>query len=157
MLREAVALMLDVPEESFDLRVLPAIGGDVDAILDNLAQAREAARLAERRLTAATRQAVDVLTSEHGLTVRDAGAVMGVSFQRVSQVMQQLMEVDDVEEELGEFGGGTFGNGAHLVSDAGTLAGSGAAIAQTHTRSGPGTRVVKAGRGDGRPKAARKR
>ncbi len=119
MVREAIALMLNVSENSFDVTILPSIGAEVDAVLENLAQARESAGLAEKCLTAATRQAVDVLTGKHGLTVRDAGIVMGVSFQRVAQVAAQLAELDDLEEELGEFGQGTFGNGASMATSAG--------------------------------------
>ena len=99
--REAIAVMLDVPEDSFDVGILPAFDTNVSAVLDNLDLARDEARLAEKRLTAATRQTVRVLTTQEGLTVRDAGVVMGVSFQRVSQVMRQVGEIDDQEEEPG--------------------------------------------------------
>jgi predicted RNase H-like HicB family nuclease len=112
MVREAIALMLDVPEDSFDVRILSAFDTKVTAVVENLELARDEARLAEKRLAAATRQTVRVLTTQEGLTVRDAGVVMGVSFQRVSQVMKQLGETDDLAEESGEFGESTFGNGA---------------------------------------------
>lgn len=85
MAREAIALMLDVAPESFDVVL------DVE-LIDRLAAAVEDAkaqrREAEERMRSASeamRQVADELKAE-GLPDRDVGRVLGVSYQRVAQL-----------------------------------------------------------------------
>lgn len=88
MAREVVSLLLDVTPESFDLDVQPAIPDEVRA---ELTRARDLQRQAERtQAEAATlvREAARKLRAQ-GLTVADVGAVLGVSFQRASQLLDQ--------------------------------------------------------------------
>lgn len=88
MAREVVSLLLEVASDSFDLDVRPAIPDKVRA---ELARARDLQRQAERtQAEAATlvRAAARELR-EQGLSVADVGTVLGVSFQRASQLLDQ--------------------------------------------------------------------
>jgi DNA-directed RNA polymerase specialized sigma subunit len=86
MAREVIALVLDVPEDDFDVVVVPELSEEHREALAELDRAKEQyaesmAALAERQ-----RKATLLLVKEAGLTVRDAATVLGVSFQRVSQL-----------------------------------------------------------------------
>jgi predicted RNase H-like HicB family nuclease len=86
MAREVIALVLDVPVDSFDVVVAPDLNEEHRDALAELDRAKEQyaesmAALAERQ-----RRVTLLLVGDAGLTVRDAATVLGVSFQRVSQL-----------------------------------------------------------------------
>jgi hypothetical protein len=81
MVREAIALMLEVPADSFEIELAPEIPREVSQAL----HARESLRSAEEAANSATESAVRWLV-EHGYTMRDAGRLLGLSAQRVSQI-----------------------------------------------------------------------
>jgi predicted RNase H-like HicB family nuclease len=81
MAREAIALMLDVAPDSFDVEVIPAVPAPVTKAV----KARANAQAAEQAAEQATQQAVLELLAD-GYTVRDAGALLGLSPQRISQI-----------------------------------------------------------------------
>lgn len=81
MARDAIAVMLDIDPASFHVRVEP----DVPVEVAEAVQARTALREAEARAEEATRRAAVALLRQ-GYSVRDAGRVLGVSHQRVSQI-----------------------------------------------------------------------
>jgi predicted RNase H-like HicB family nuclease len=81
MAREAVALMLDVAPDSFEIEVKPEVPSEVTVAR----QARTALRQAELSAEEATRSAAEALLRQ-GYTVRDAGELLGISPQRVSQI-----------------------------------------------------------------------
>ncbi|BCJ65939.1 type II toxin-antitoxin system HicB family antitoxin [Polymorphospora rubra] len=83
MAREAIALMLNVAPDSFELEVSPQLPPKVSHALVARRAAREADLVAER----ATAEAVSELLAD-GYTVRDAGRMLGISPQRVSQIAQ---------------------------------------------------------------------
>lgn len=83
MTREAIALMLDVAPDSFDVEVRPEVPDEVTAAL----HARQEAERAEEHANSVTRNAVTSLLAR-GLTVRDAGKLLNLSPQRVSQIAQ---------------------------------------------------------------------
>jgi predicted RNase H-like HicB family nuclease len=87
MAREVIALMLDVPEHSFDVTVQTDLAslGDLRASIDEARDAREAAELAQDRASTTMRHAVGEIRSS-GYTSRDAGMLLGVSNQRISQI-----------------------------------------------------------------------
>lgn len=87
MARDAIALLLDVPPDSFDVEVHPELPADVEAALAELDTARREASDAQAHLTASARQAAAALVNTLGVTVRDAGALLGVSHQRVDQLL----------------------------------------------------------------------
>ncbi|RIW40959.1 type II toxin-antitoxin system HicB family antitoxin [Micromonospora endophytica] len=81
MAREAIALMLDVDPHSFDIEVQP----DLPQEVARARKARSALRKAEESAEEATVTAARALLAE-GYTVRDVGALLGISPQRVSQL-----------------------------------------------------------------------
>jgi predicted RNase H-like HicB family nuclease len=83
MARDAIALMLDVPAESFAVDVHPELPPAAARAVEARRAAKEAAKEAEEGTT----QAVRVLLGE-GFTVRDIGAMLGLSPQRISQITQ---------------------------------------------------------------------
>jgi predicted RNase H-like HicB family nuclease len=87
MLREVIALMLEVPEDSFDVVVEPDLDslGDLRALIEASRLRRREATLAQEAASRTTRDAVNRLRAS-GLTSRDVGTLLGVSVQRVSQV-----------------------------------------------------------------------
>ena len=87
MAREAVALMLQVPEDSFDLTIEPDFAslGSLQATIEDALKAREASERAQDQASAAMRHAVGEIRSL-GYTSRDAGMLLGVSNQRISQI-----------------------------------------------------------------------
>ena len=88
MAREVVSLLLDVAPDSFDLDVRPAIPAEVRAELE---RARDLRRQAERTQAEAATLVRDVARKlrEQGLSVADVGTVLGVSFQRASQLLDR--------------------------------------------------------------------
>jgi hypothetical protein len=86
MAREVVTLMLDVPEESVAVVVVPHLPPDVVAVIGRYHQTRETATRATLEAADASRDAAKHL-EKMGLTVRDIGKVMGLSFQRVQQLL----------------------------------------------------------------------
>lgn len=86
-IREAIALMLDIEEDEFDLTIEPSLGYDEQRVLRELEVARFDAEAANVRLRNATQQAVLELTRT--LSQRDVGALLGVSFQRVHQIKDE--------------------------------------------------------------------
>ncbi|MGC4889199.1 type II toxin-antitoxin system HicB family antitoxin [Micromonospora sp. DT227] len=81
MAREAIALMLDVKPDSFDVEVQPEVPREVTRARKARIALREAEQSADKATVAAARTLLD-----KGYTVRDAGALLGISAQRVSQL-----------------------------------------------------------------------
>jgi predicted RNase H-like HicB family nuclease len=86
MTREAIALMLDVDPASIEVTVRPELPGVVTQAIERRKAAREADEAAEQ----ATATAVRSLISD-GYTVRDAGVLLGLSPQRISQIASRQM------------------------------------------------------------------
>ena len=78
--------MADVSPDAIEVDVIPILPeAEADLIESARTASQEAARAAERA-SRLSRQAVEQLRSE-GLTVRDVGGLLGVSPQRVSQLL----------------------------------------------------------------------
>ena len=86
MTREAIALMLDIDRASIEVTVRPELPGVVTQAIERRKAAREADEAAEQ----ATATAVRSLISD-GYTVRDAGVLLGLSPQRISQIASRQM------------------------------------------------------------------
>ena len=87
MIREAIALTLEIPEDSFDVVIELQMEslGDLRDPIDDALRARKAAEEAQQASTIAMRHAVRKLR-DSGYTARDAGILLGVSNQRISQI-----------------------------------------------------------------------
>ena len=93
MAREVIALMLHVSEDSFDITVEPdldSLGGVREAIEAALRE-RERANAAQDAASMAMRHAVSEVRAS-GYTSRDAGLLLGVSNQRISQIERQAAD-----------------------------------------------------------------
>jgi predicted RNase H-like HicB family nuclease len=84
MARDAIALMLDVPAESFAVEVRPELPPAAARAVEARRAAKDAAKEAEEGTTQAVRELLD-----DGFTVRDIGAMLGLSPQRISQITHQ--------------------------------------------------------------------
>lgn len=85
--RECISLLLDVPEDSFDVEVLPELP---NGLLEEVKAARdETRRAAEAQRAAAVRsRAVVKRLKEAGLSHADVGAVLNIKPARVSQLVK---------------------------------------------------------------------
>ena len=101
MARDAIAAMLDVDPGSFAIEIAPDFAPDVKDLLDNVHRARQALDEAQRTAAAVVQHAAMVLTRENGLSMRDAGRALGISHQRVSQILEENERLD---HDLGNFG-----------------------------------------------------
>lgn len=81
MAREVISLVLDVSEDSFDVRVTPELTRPQRAALNDLERAKANYADAAAEMTRRQREIAGLLVKENGLTVRDAAALLGVSFR----------------------------------------------------------------------------
>ena len=86
--REVVSLVHGVPRDAFDAQIRTELGGELAAIVDAACAERSEAARRMARAQELTEQAVDRLL-EAGLSMRDTGDLVGVSFQRVAQLSKQ--------------------------------------------------------------------
>lgn len=86
MVREVIALMLGVPEDSFAVVMEPRLSDGTDDAVGELRRRKSQADAAQKAAREAAVQAATALVGE-GLTIRDAGRVLGVSYQRVAQLL----------------------------------------------------------------------
>jgi predicted RNase H-like HicB family nuclease len=86
MARDAIAGVLDVDPGSFDIEVIIRMRPDWQAATEELAAVRAEAEAAEARASAKLREVAASLIAA-GLPTRDVGAVLGISHQRVSQLL----------------------------------------------------------------------
>lgn len=81
MARDAIALMLEVDRGGVEVTVEPEVPAPVADALAARRAAREAEHAAEQATAAAVKQLLD-----EGYTIRDAGRLLGLSPQRISQI-----------------------------------------------------------------------
>lgn len=94
MARDALALMLDVPQDSFDVEL--EIGDEhITRAVAAVKAARADAERAAEEAAGRTRDVLLTLVREEHLSFRDAGRLIGVSHQRVGQVLGEV--ADSVE------------------------------------------------------------
>jgi predicted RNase H-like HicB family nuclease len=90
--REVVAMMLDAPEDSFDLELEVTLDPRMEHVLEEAQSARDSVesgqRIAQEKLLAAAEQ-----LSSIGLSLRDIGSLLNVSFQRVAQILNAQRKV----------------------------------------------------------------
>jgi predicted RNase H-like HicB family nuclease len=85
--REAIALMLDVEPESVAVRVEPKLPDEVSALIAAVAAAHSVTENAQAKEREAAHEAARALVVDLGLPQRDAGKILGVTHQRVQQIL----------------------------------------------------------------------
>jgi predicted RNase H-like HicB family nuclease len=85
-MREAAALWFQTDNEQIQLIPHPVLPKTASRTVDQARQAREQARDADRFALEQTRKAAVALTSR-GISMRDAAAILGISHQRVHQLL----------------------------------------------------------------------
>jgi hypothetical protein len=88
VIKEAIAWVADVPEGSIEIEVIPQISADTREHMDAARQLREESDRAKRRAAEEARFAAAALARD-GLSLRDIGVVMDVSFQRAQQLVSE--------------------------------------------------------------------
>jgi hypothetical protein len=84
----AIALLLDVPADSFGVEVEPELEGPSGELLDVARLARERAELAQEEARTTTIAAVQTFAGQ-GMTVRDIGRLIGVSHQQAAKLLRR--------------------------------------------------------------------
>lgn len=84
-IREAIAYLSGLPEDSFDIEVSPVLPDAFWEAMRGAEDQRDAAAAANRAAAELNQRAARVLRDE-GLTLRDVGHLMGVSHQRAAQL-----------------------------------------------------------------------
>jgi hypothetical protein len=89
MARDAIALLRDVPADGFDVTIEPHLDDDAEQTVAASTDATRRARQATEEASRLQREAATTLLTKYRLTVRDAGVLLHVSPQRVSQLAQK--------------------------------------------------------------------
>lgn len=97
MAQDLISIMTGEAPDSFDVSVRPVVTAKLDGLIARSVMEGGRARVQQLEASIAVREAVDAMMRS-GLTVRDAGSLLGVSYQRV----QQLVADDTRPEELRE-------------------------------------------------------
>ena len=84
--REVAALWLDIPEDAVSVHVTPQVPEDAAQLWTNATDSEAAAREAVKEAARLRRQAVAVM-KDHGLTQAETGQLLGISTQRVGQLI----------------------------------------------------------------------
>jgi predicted RNase H-like HicB family nuclease len=88
MAREAIALALDVAEDSFALDIQPQVDDDLRAAIKDVHDLSQAADAAQAAASESRRAVVRTLKAR-GFTVRDSGKLLRLSSQRISQLLSE--------------------------------------------------------------------
>ena len=87
MARDAIAAFLDIPAVGFGVSVTVRLPADLERDVAGVINLRGAIDRTEREYAEQTRRLATRLVQGEGMTVREAGRVLGLSFQRVSQLV----------------------------------------------------------------------
>jgi predicted RNase H-like HicB family nuclease len=98
-LREALALVLDVGEDSFDLHISVQLDGGVGDLVENAVATRRQAEEVAEQSRVATEEAAFALVHDAKLSRRDAAVAMGISYQRVDQLVRARTNTKDPAPE----------------------------------------------------------
>ncbi len=85
-IREAISFVADLPQDSFAVQVVPVIDQRAREHMEAAVQLRAQASLAHERASDEIIQAAQSLV-DSGLSLRDIGTILGLSHQRVHQLL----------------------------------------------------------------------
>ena len=89
MVRDVVSLALDVPPDSFEVRLEVRVPATSEQAVQRAGELRHEAQLAVASAARATAEAARLLVRGDGLTMREAGQILGLSHQRVAQILRE--------------------------------------------------------------------
>ncbi len=87
-MREAAAMWFETDEASIELIPAPVLPKTARRIIEQAGQARDQARTADRVAIEKTKKAA-VELARRGISMRDAAAILGISHQRVHQLLAE--------------------------------------------------------------------
>jgi hypothetical protein len=87
MVRDYISIMTETEPDSFDVNMQLLLPDDVAATLKRAGELRDIADNARKEAAVESRRAAKALRAS-GLTVRDIGAALGISFQRAHQLVK---------------------------------------------------------------------
>jgi hypothetical protein len=88
MIREALALLLDADDDSFDVEIEPHVSDGLDQVIQDLSGRRSRAEQDMHDVLEAQADLARRLVRKHALSVRDSGWLLGLSHQRISQLVK---------------------------------------------------------------------
>jgi len=88
MVRDLISIMTETEPDSFDINMQLLLPDDVAATLKRAGELRDIADNARKEAAIESRRAAKALRAS-GLTVRDIGAALGISFQRAHQLIKR--------------------------------------------------------------------
>lgn len=86
--RDAIALFLNVRPDSFDIKIEPVLPRELQKKVGRARKVRTEAEVLERQAAAVSMEVAADLVQRAHLTMRDAGRVLGLSHQRVAQLLK---------------------------------------------------------------------
>ncbi|MBO0687461.1 MAG: transcriptional regulator [Candidatus Dormibacteraeota bacterium] len=90
MVRDVVSLALEVPPESFDVRIEARLPVEIQDAIKRANDRRREAEVAVAEANLSTEAAADLLVKREGLTMRETGQLLGLSHQRIAQLLSQV-------------------------------------------------------------------
>jgi hypothetical protein len=87
MARDAIAAFLDIPADGFGITVAVKLPEDLERDVAGVIDLRGAIDRTEREYAEQTRRIATRLVQGEGMTVREAGRLLGLSYQRVNQLV----------------------------------------------------------------------
>jgi predicted RNase H-like HicB family nuclease len=85
MVRDLIALWLEVDPDSFDMEIAPNLPGPIGKVVSDAVKSRHTAMVTREKAAVKTGKAIDALVGQ-GYAIRDVGRLLGISHQRVAQL-----------------------------------------------------------------------
>lgn len=103
-IRDAIAVMLETSEDSFEVHIEPVLDDDLERLVLMSQFLRGRAQQFVHGSNTYLGGTVRRLVRDEGLTVRDVGGLLGLSFQRVQQLAAEErvgVNLAEIERDLG--------------------------------------------------------